>query len=170
MIWLGSKINEVEFSGDMMKVTEVLKTFIGHLKQYPVGSEIPSEKELERTIGYSLAVTRETLIALRFFGFIKIQRGKNSIVLKEFSLDFPSAHQESLVNVIRTDTDYASCIVVIRSCCNIGGKLPGERRLKVMCNCGRQKVREILIGLECLGFLERSHGKNRKLLKELPLL
>jgi DNA-binding FadR family transcriptional regulator len=152
-----------------MRTTEALKMFIGHLRQYPVGSEIPSEKELERTIGFSLATTRETLVALRILGFIRIQRGKNSIVLKEFSMDFLSAHQESLVDVIRTDTDYASCIVVIRSCCNVGDKLPGERRLKVMCNCGRQKVREILIGLEYLGFLERSQGKSRKLLKELPV-
>jgi DNA-binding FadR family transcriptional regulator len=70
----------------LMGRDNALKDLVGHLTDnFEVGNEIPSQRNLEVEIGYSRPKMREALIKLECFGFIDIQHGKPSILLKPFT-------------------------------------------------------------------------------------
>lgn len=62
-----------------------LQNLVNHFKSrgFQVGDKLPSQRELEVELDRARASVRESLIRLECFGFIKIERGKPMILIKE---------------------------------------------------------------------------------------
>lgn len=71
---------------EMVQRDSALKELIGYLTEnYQSGDKLPSEREMsDFIIGYSRQKLREALIRLECFGYIDIQHGKSSVLLKDF--------------------------------------------------------------------------------------
>jgi DNA-binding FadR family transcriptional regulator len=78
--------NEQERFEDMVQRDTALKELVGYIeKNYRTGEKLPSEREMsDLIIGYSRQKLREALIRLECFGYINIQHGKSSVLLKDF--------------------------------------------------------------------------------------
>ena len=147
-----------------------LKNVVDHLKSnFEVGAEIPGERRLVDKIGYSLPKTRELLIVLDCYGFVDIQHGKGTVLRQNIANISSNELDARFIEKLKADPDLNEFISTLSKSIGIGDKLPGERKLKKVFRTSRGKVRELLIRLECCGFLQKSsHGKNRMLIKLLP--
>lgn len=132
-----------------------------------------SEPALQQVSGWSKSKVREALCILESFGFVEVEHGKSTLIVKKFNEPVPG--EEALIDIfkrhINLDTEAAKLVRFINANYSVGDKLLGERTMKKtvqpQIQIGREKLREVLLRLECTGFLKRMKQKKRVLLKSL---
>ncbi|MDO6619779.1 PIN-like domain-containing protein [Shewanella sp. 6_MG-2023] len=100
-IHLASKYLDSKISAEtVQEITQVrlIKDILPALRKYPplhdlvfflagldlaVESKLPSERDLSEAVGYNRTVIREQLVRLESFGFVEINHGKSTVLVKE---------------------------------------------------------------------------------------
>lgn len=146
---------------------------ISHLEAQNRLDEV-SEIYLLNRSGWGRAKVREVRIILESFGFMVIEQGKVTAVNKGFKA--LAITDDSVLDVVKnhiTSDEKAQALAsYISNNTKVGDKVPSERDLKKHLlknniHIGREKLREILLRLECGGYLYRKNRSKRVLLKPI---
>lgn len=127
---------------------------------------LPAEPVLAEQLLCSRSEAREAIIILECFGYVSCRSRSNNIIVKNFN-EPPNDTYQYFKKLYDSSEDFKKFYISLDGKYKEGDNLPGERVLAKSINFSRQKAHELLVRLECFGYLDINHGKPCKVLSHL---
>ena len=156
---------------NLVKKKNAVQNLVSYLKdKCDVGDLILNEIDLKEKLGNPHQQTRQALIVLESFGYLEIQQGKPSTLIRSLSDDPLDVSEAVLKNRLKFDEKLKKLVEFISNNYKADSKLPGEGKIINKLDLKKDKLKEDLLRLECAGYIVNSHGRNRKIFKDLSFL